>query len=63
MGSLSIWHWIIIIVVMAVPIPVAKLLKKTGRTGWWALLYFVPILNIIFLWIWAFSAGPIRQPK
>jgi uncharacterized membrane protein YhaH (DUF805 family) len=61
MGSLSIWHWLIVLIVVTIPIPVAKLLHKTGRSGWWALLYFLPLLNIIFLWIWAFSADSLRE--
>jgi len=55
MGGLSLWHWIIFLMVISAPIPIGKLLQKQGRSWAWALLYFVPILNIIFLWVWAFS--------
>jgi hypothetical protein len=55
MGSLSIWHWVIAAMVLSAPVPIGKLLTRTGRHWAWSLLYFVPLLNIIFLWVWAFA--------
>jgi hypothetical protein len=55
MGSLSIWHWVIALALLTAPIPIGRLLTATGRSWAWCLLYFVPILNIVFLWFWAFS--------
>jgi hypothetical protein len=56
MGSLSIWHWLIVIFVFTIPIPIGRLLTRSGHHWALALLYFVPIVNIVFLWIWAFSS-------
>lgn len=58
MGSLSIWHWVITLLLLTVPIPIGRLLTRAGRHWAWALFYFVPVLNIIFLWVWAFSEPP-----
>lgn len=55
MGSFSIWHWVVATILLTTPIPIGRLLTKTGRHWAWSLLYFVPLLNIIFLWVWAFS--------
>lgn len=41
-------------------IPVMKILNKAGFSRVWVLLVFVPLLNIIFLWIFAFVRWPTR---
>ena len=38
--------------------PVARILKRTGHSGWWALLMFVPLVNFIALWVFAFTRWP-----
>jgi hypothetical protein len=43
-----------------VGIPVMKVLNKAGFSRVWVLLAFIPILNIIFLWIFAFVRWPTR---
>ena len=58
MGSLSIWHWAVTVLLITVPIPIGRLLTGQGRSWAWSLLYFVPLLNLVFLWIWAFSTPP-----
>jgi hypothetical protein len=37
-----------------------KVLNKAGFSRVWVLLAFIPILNIIFLWIFAFVRWPTR---
>ena len=37
---------------------VVKILQKAGYSGWWSLITLVPIANIVFLWIFAFSKWP-----
>jgi hypothetical protein len=59
MGSLSIFHFLIVILVLATFIvPVVKIIKKAGYSGWWTLLWFVPLANIIMLWVFAFADWP-----
>jgi hypothetical protein len=41
-------------------VPVMKILNKAGFSRVWVLLAFVPLLNIIFLWIFAFVRWPTR---
>ena len=55
MGGLNPVHWIILLIVLATVWPIARLLQRTGRSGWWAVLYFVPLINWIGLWVWAFT--------
>jgi hypothetical protein len=38
--------------------PFFRIFQRTGRSGWWAILMFIPILNIIVLWVFAFARWP-----
>ncbi len=59
MGSLSIWHWLIVLVfIISYVWPVALIIKKAGFSPWWVLLMFVPIGNIIGLWLLATAKWP-----
>jgi uncharacterized membrane protein YhaH (DUF805 family) len=59
MGSLSIFHFLIVILVLAsFIVPVVKIIQKAGYSGWWILLWFVPFANIIMLWVFAFADWP-----
>jgi len=51
---------IMVLVYIAIfAVPVAQLLYRTGHSRLWVLLAFVPLVNIIFLWIWAFKRWPV----
>jgi uncharacterized membrane protein YhaH (DUF805 family) len=59
MGAISGFHWLIVIVFTLVwLIPAIKILQKAGYSGWWCLLLFVPIVNIVMYWIFAFARWP-----
>lgn len=58
MGSLSIWHWLIVVLVIANVIPMVMILQKAGYSGWWTVAFFVPLLNIAALWVFAFAEWP-----
>lgn len=62
MGSMSIWHWLIVFIIGFFTIyPCWRIVKKAGFSGWWSLLSFVPLLNVIFFWIFAFIPWPATQ--
>jgi uncharacterized membrane protein YhaH (DUF805 family) len=59
MGAFSGFHLLIVIVVIAFwLIPAIKILRKAGYSGWWCLLLFVPIVNIVMYWVFAFARWP-----
>lgn len=59
MGSFSLWHWLIVIVFIAVvAVPTVRIVRRSGRSGWWAILAFVPYVNLIALWVFAFVRWP-----
>ena len=39
-------------------VPLVKILRKSGYSGWWILIWLVPIANIVMLWVFAFSDWP-----
>lgn len=39
-------------------IPLIKILRKAGYSGWWGLMMFVPLLNIIMLYVFAYADWP-----
>jgi hypothetical protein len=55
MNTMSVWHWLIVIIYFVlIGVPVARILGRLGLSRWWVVLAFVPILNLIGLWILAF---------
>ena len=43
-----------------VGIPVMQILKRTGFSRAWVLVLFVPLVNLVFLWIYAFTRWPVE---
>lgn len=59
MGSLSIWQWMVLIIIAVVwVVPAAKILTKAGFSGWWCLVLLIPFINVIAYWVFAFVRWP-----
>lgn len=59
MGTLSIIHWLVVVVFAAlILLPIGKILRRLGFSGWWALLWIVPLANLIALWVLAYRPWP-----
>jgi hypothetical protein len=56
-GGFGFVLWLIVYFVIF-GIPVMQILKRTGFHPAWVLVIFVPLVNLIFLWIFAFSSWP-----
>lgn len=65
MGTFSIWHWLIVIIfAVAIGVPSAKILSRAGRSRWWTVVALIPYVNIIGLWVFAFTRWPAdRNPN
>ena len=64
MGSFSIWHWLIILLILSIYlVPVWRIVSKAGYNGAFSLIGFVPVLNIIMLGVFAFSKWPNERPS
>jgi len=44
--------------VAAIIVPVAKVLRRVGFSGWWSILALVPLVNFVALWFFAFMKWP-----
>ncbi len=57
-------HLLILILVMVVPIiattviPVQEILHRAGHSRWWVVLLFVPLVNWVGLWVFAYAPWP-----
>ena len=40
----------------------ARILRRAGYSGWWAPLMFVPWVNVVALWVFAFMKWPRHRP-
>jgi hypothetical protein len=43
-------------------IPVWRIVSKAGYSGAWSLIMFVPLINLIMIWVFAFSRWPVEAP-
>jgi hypothetical protein len=52
MGGWGITHWVMMIALLALILyPVGLILRRLGYSPLWAALAFVPVVNLIGLWI------------
>ncbi len=52
-------HWLWFVVVAAVILyPTGRILGRMGFSPFWSILAFIPLLNLIGLWIVAFAEWP-----
>lgn len=62
MGSFSIWHWLIVFIVFVAPLfPIGRILKKAGYSRWLAIFYLIPLVNLVLLYVFAYSDWPKRE--
>ena len=50
-----------LLAIVLLGVPVASVLHRAGRSRWWTLIAFIPLLNLIGLWVFAFSRWPTRR--
>ncbi|WP_254367060.1 hypothetical protein [Paraburkholderia sp. NMBU_R16] len=56
---MSSGHWLFgIVVLVAMLYPYIRIIRRAGYSGWWFLTMFVPIVNIVMLWVFAFAQWP-----
>jgi uncharacterized membrane protein YhaH (DUF805 family) len=54
-------HWLIVLIIVGLLVPIYRILQRVGFSGWWCLLFFVPFGNFIGLWILAFKRWPALE--
>ncbi len=64
MGAFSIGHWVIVCLLLAVlGVPLWRIVKRTGMPAALSLLWFVPVANLVFLWVFAFARWPAVEQQ
>lgn len=59
MNSFSVWQWIIIILVGVIyGVPTARILRRAGRSRLWTIVAFIPLVNLVGFWVFAFTRWP-----
>lgn len=59
MEHFSAWQWLVTLVVIAVCMyPYVLIVRRTGHSGWWVVTMFLPIVNFVMLWVFAFVRWP-----
>ena len=62
MGSFSIWHWLIVIFMIAIfLVPAWRIATKAGYPGALSLLTLIPVVNIVIIWVFAFVKWPVER--
>ena len=59
--ALAVLGAIVLFVTIISLIAQIKIISKAGYSGWWILVSFVPLLNIIMFFVFAFSEWPVRR--
>jgi hypothetical protein len=63
MDAFGMGHWMIMLFYIAVIIvPCWRIVTKAGYSGAWALVALVPLVNVVFLWVFAFVRWPNERP-
>jgi hypothetical protein len=59
MDRVTLGYWTILAIYLIVTgIPTARILARTGYSRWWTLFYFIPLVNIVALWVLAYRRWP-----
>jgi hypothetical protein len=57
-------HWLTSIALVAVVLyPLGRILSRIGYSPLWSVLAFVPLINLVALWVLATSDWPERQER
>ena len=57
-------HWLFFVIMVAVVLyPAGRILNRLGLSPFWSVLIFVPLVNVISLWILAFIDWPASTIK
>ena len=61
-GGLSLWHILIFLIgFLIIIVPYVKIIQKAGYSGWWVIVAFIPLVNLIMLWVFALARWPVEE--
>ena len=63
-GGWGLSHWLMFALVIAlIAYPLGLILRKLGFSPLWSIIAFVPLINIVALWVVALSDAPSQNAK
>ncbi len=63
MMATSPLHFILLFVLASGVVPASLILKRTGHSPWWSVLYFIPLVGLIGMWFLAFARWPAMKTE
>lgn len=64
MGGYGLGHWLLFALIVALIIyPIGRILGRIGLSPFWSVLAFIPFINLISLWVLAFSRWPRDETR
>ena len=61
--SIGPFQILLILLILLLPsLVVVPTFRKAGWSGWWGVLLVLPVVNLVFLWVFAFSRWP-NEPQ
>jgi len=64
MMGVSLWQLFIVVIILVIPFLIfPAVLKKAGFSGWWTLCLFIPVINILLIWLFAFTEWPNEKTQ
>lgn len=55
---INLWQLAFLIIILLLA---SSILNKAGFSRWWSLCLFLPVLNILMIWAFAFIAWPAEK--
>lgn len=57
-------HWLIFVAMVAIIFyPAGRILKRIGFSPFWSVLVFVPLVNLIAMWVFAMVDWPEQKRR
>ena len=64
MDGFYLWHWMIVLIIVVPSIWASvRILHRIGLSGWWIIIGFIPLGNIIGLILLACVRWPVEDNK
>jgi predicted PurR-regulated permease PerM len=64
MTGFSLAHLLVFAVMVTIVLyPLGRILRRIGVSPFWSVLVFIPLVNLIGLWVLAFASWPARKSE
>jgi hypothetical protein len=54
------WFWFIVTIVVVI-CPVGRILSRIGFSPLWSIVMFIPVINLIVIWVLALTEWPCEK--